>query len=202
VLFHQRVLEVDLDAARVESYSDALVKVLRRYRVEGARDLDVVIRVYLRRRPARHVEGLLRGFQQVRALLCFEDLSRHSSRRAVDPGSIAVLERFWRTMKQAGTRPILVPYSAELFQKELDVFVRWYNELRPHSTLGGRTPQEVYMGIEHPAALTRIEPRARYPISDVEGASGAVVRVRHVELATLRFEGRRHLPAPVLRIAA
>jgi hypothetical protein len=87
-------------------------------------------------------------------------------------------------------------------QQELDIFTRWYNELRPHSTFGGRTPAEVYSGQEHPTAAQRIEPRARYPVPAEDLDSGRVIRVQHIRLKPEHFEGRRHLPAPVLDLAA
>ena len=59
-------------------------------------------------------------------------------------GSIAVVERFIRTMKDRCTRVIPVPLRREAFRWELRLFFDWFNEYWAHSTLGGRTPNEVY----------------------------------------------------------
>jgi transposase InsO family protein len=59
-------------------------------------------------------------------------------------GSIAVVERFIRTMKGRCTRLIPVPLRREAFRGELRAFFDWFNEHWAHSTLRGRTPNEVY----------------------------------------------------------
>jgi len=58
-------------------------------------------------------------------------------------GSIAVIERFNRTLKQEGTRRILLPLRPDRFRTELELFVNWYNEHRPHSAVAGCTPNGV-----------------------------------------------------------
>ena len=59
-------------------------------------------------------------------------------------GSIAVIERFIRTMKEECTRRLLVPYDRRSLQREIALYVSWYNAHRPHTLLGARTPNEVY----------------------------------------------------------
>jgi transposase InsO family protein len=46
-------------------------------------------------------------------------------------GSIAVIERFIRTMKDEGTRRLLVPQRRSDFQRELSHFFAWYNPTFP-----------------------------------------------------------------------
>ncbi len=41
---------------------------------------------------------------------------------------------------------LLVPYRRKWFQRELDTTVEWYNQSRPHTWLGGKTPNETYYG--------------------------------------------------------
>ena len=93
----------------------------------------------------------------------FKDWCR---RRGISPrfgavgkqGSIAVVERFIRTMKAEGTRRLLlVPLRKESFRQELNLLADWYNEHRPHTWLGGRTPGEVYFS--HPPAIHRARDR-------------------------------------------
>src|SRR5512138_2401016 len=60
-------------------------------------------------------------------------------------GSIAVLERFMRTLKAEGLRRLITtPLDEATMTEELTVFVDWYNEVRPHRGLGGATPNEMY----------------------------------------------------------
>jgi transposase InsO family protein len=58
-------------------------------------------------------------------------------------GSIAIVERFILSMKTELTRRILVPMHREKFLRELLHYQKWFNDQRPHTTLGGRTPNEV-----------------------------------------------------------
>ena len=50
-------------------------------------------------------------------------------------GSIAVVERAIKTLKDEYTRRILVPQRQKAFRRELLSFLDWYNEHRPHMTL-------------------------------------------------------------------
>lgn len=62
-------------------------------------------------------------------------------------GSIAVIERFFRTMKQECFRKIRVPFRLDAMRNESAYYFSWYNEYRPHTFLDGRTPHEVYEGL-------------------------------------------------------
>ncbi|MEX2316715.1 MAG: DDE-type integrase/transposase/recombinase, partial [Pirellulales bacterium] len=59
-------------------------------------------------------------------------------------GSIAVVERAIRTLKELLRLLVLIPLRQAAFRKELQLIVDWYNAHRPHSAFGGRTPDEVY----------------------------------------------------------
>jgi transposase InsO family protein len=120
-------------------------------------------------------------------------------------GSIAVVERFIRTMKTECTRRILVPLRLAAIQRELSIFAKWYNGHRPHEALAARTPDEVYFR-ERPQCLApRFEPRARWPRRSpcamptvlVRGHPGAVV-----ELDLGLHAGRKHLPLVSLKRVA
>ncbi len=112
-------------------------------------------------------------------------------------GSIAVVERFILTMKCLMARLLLVPYRRENFRRELDSIARWYNESRPHSTLHGRTPSEVYGGAFPANRKPRYETRPRWPRRSpcarpwglVRGSPGA-----KLELIVNFANGHRHLP--------
>jgi len=54
-------------------------------------------------------------------------------------GSIAVVERFHRTLKEI-LRLITIPEDQTEFDREVRFAIEWYNEHRPHETLAGKTP--------------------------------------------------------------
>ncbi len=119
-------------------------------------------------------------------------------------GSIAIIERFIRSMKSECTRRILVPFALAAIRRELVLYVTWYNEHRPHSGLDGRTPMEVYHGLSPANEAPRFEPRPQWPrrsrcaapVVPVKGRVGARLR-----LVVSRFENRPHLPVVELRRA-
>src|SRR5260221_9232047 len=79
-------------------------------------------------------------------------------------GSIAVVERFILTLKQGCARTLLLtPLRKRQFQEEVSLFSEWYNRFRPHTTLGGRTPDEAYYHHFPANRRPRYEPRARWP---------------------------------------
>ncbi len=120
-------------------------------------------------------------------------------------GSLAVIERLIRTVKDECTRRIMVPLRVEKVRAELDAFFRWYNGQRPHMALRGRTPDEVYFWRKAADEQPRYEPRRKYPRdawcastqTKVKGRRG--VRLR---LDVSHFEGRKHLPLLSVRPAA
>ena len=77
-------------------------------------------------------------------------------------GSIAVVERFHRTLKEI-LRLITVPEDQAQFEREVGCIIEWYNEHRPHDTLGGKTPNEVYFSRPPANEQPRIEPRQHWP---------------------------------------
>jgi transposase InsO family protein len=123
-------------------------------------------------------------------------------------GSIAVIERYFLTLKNECSREILVPYRRETFLRELALFSSWYNEFRPHMTLKARTPDEVYHAKPPANRRPRFEPRPGWPRGSpcarpqtlIKGQPGA-----RLELQVEFLKGRRHLPvispAPLSRAA-
>jgi transposase InsO family protein len=122
-------------------------------------------------------------------------------------GSIAIVERAILTLKSEGLRWLpVVPLGIAAMQDEVDCFVRWYDQHRPHQTLGGETPAERYGGLPPARAASRYEPRAKY-LSTYRVPNSAPAAVRgargtRLELVVQPFEGRRHLPIVELRVAA
>ena len=121
-------------------------------------------------------------------------------------GSIAVVERFIRTMKAEGTRRLLlVPLRKESFRQELNFFANWYNEYRPHTWLGGRTPNEVCFDRPPANRAPRWEPRSRWPRGSPCAKPRVLVKAQpgaRVELSVTFHEGRKHLPIVTLKRVA
>jgi putative transposase len=78
-------------------------------------------------------------------------------------GSVSIIERFIRSMKNEGTRKIRVPLSLNSMRRETSYYVNWYNQHRPHSGLLGKTPVEMFKGKRPANKKPRYEPRLRWP---------------------------------------
>ena len=120
-------------------------------------------------------------------------------------GSIAVIERFILTMKTLCTRVILVPVRREKMREELNRFASWYNGHRPHMTLKGATPDEIYRGHHPTCRYPRREPRAHWPSGAPCAKPGVPIRGwpgQPLELKVEFHAGRKHLPIVSLRRAA
>ena len=59
-------------------------------------------------------------------------------------GSIAVIERWWKSMKVEYARGLHLFRPVRAIETKLRAYVRWFNEERPHQGLGQRTPDEVH----------------------------------------------------------
>ena len=112
-------------------------------------------------------------------------------------GSIAVIERFLKSLKDEWLRRLMIPLRFEVMRKELSVYTSWFNEHRPHQSLEERTPLEVYYHLAPANAARCFEPRANWPTGRWCGAPGA-----RTELIVTYHEGRRQFPVFELRQAA
>jgi len=118
-------------------------------------------------------------------------------------GSIAVVERFIRSMKAEGTRPIRVPLQMNAMRREIGSYGVWYNLYRPNQALGGRTPREVNAALWPANARPRLEPRRDWPATG--SSPQAAMRGRSGTKLTLFVgcvDGRRHLPVVEVRTVA
>lgn len=59
-------------------------------------------------------------------------------------GSIAIIERFFRTLKKEWLRRVLIPLDTNGMRKKLTTYIRWYNCFRPHQGLNGALPADIY----------------------------------------------------------
>jgi transposase InsO family protein len=120
-------------------------------------------------------------------------------------GSIAIVERFIRSMKNEYTSRILVPLRLESMRHELACYSTWYNRYRPSQALRGRTPWEAYTDLWSANAKPRFEPRENWPAQAHRASPRTTVRgKRGTKLALVvgYVEDRRHLPVVELRQAA
>jgi putative transposase len=101
-------------------------------------------------------------------------------------GSIAMIERLILSMKTEFTNRMLVPLEMGEFRWAVAQFAEWYNEHRPHQSLGGRTPRDVYSG------STLSPPGGSVPNS----------KLPDMELAVTHLHGNRHLPIVELKRVA
>jgi putative transposase len=121
-------------------------------------------------------------------------------------GSLAVIERFIRSMKNECTRILpIVPLARTAFGRELDSYIAWYNAERPHSRFGASTPDEIYFGAFPACRRPRFETRSRWPRRAPCARPNALIRGRPgavVDLVVERHGGRAHLPVVSLRRVA
>ena len=115
------------------------------------------------------------------ALISLGIRSKHS--RPYHPQTCGKVERFHQTLKKFLAKQDPVTTKKQL-QVQLDAFVAYYNDVRPHRGIGRRTPAEAF------GARERSYPRG--PLIDCTG-----YRVRHDRLdrngrVTLRYQGRLH----------
>ena len=118
-------------------------------------------------------------------------------------GSIAIVERFILSLKNECTRRIVVPLRIDEFRLELANYFHWYNDARPHQSLDGRTPNEVYLGI--PSARDGPKLETRPGIMKSTGRRKRcykVVATSHLVLVVEYLEHRWHLPIVSLKRAA
>jgi putative transposase len=111
-------------------------------------------------------------------------------------GSIAVIERAIRTFKEA-LRLGIVPTRRAGLQRELSIVRAWYNQHRPHTALGGKTPDEVYFRRFPRNRKPRLEPRSQWPRGSACARPQALVAGKpgdRFAIAVERFHGHAHLP--------
>jgi transposase InsO family protein/DNA-binding transcriptional regulator YiaG len=92
-------------------------------------------------------------------------------------GSIALIERLWRTLKDTLGLRLLRPSAAEDLATTVELGLVHYAYFRPHQGLGGATPAEVYFG-RTPAHLAAITPPRGRP---GEGPMDSPLRVEYLD---------------------
>ena len=96
-------------------------------------------------------------------------------------GSIALIERLWRTLKDTLGLRLLRPSAAEDLAATVELGLVHYAHFRPHQGLGGATPAEMYFG-RTPAHLSAIPPPRGRP---GEGPLDLPFRVEYLDAERL-----------------
>jgi transposase InsO family protein len=127
------------------------------------------------------------GFYRGGKVLLESELERlgieFKNSRPYHPQTCGKIERLHQTLKRYLAKQRPARTLTEL-QAQLDTFAHYYNDIRPHRALGGRTPLQAYS--------TRIKAR---PTG--QPAAGTHFRVRHDKVdangkVTLRYHSRLH----------
>ena len=92
-------------------------------------------------------------------------------------GSIALIERLWRTLKDTLGLRMLRPLAAKDLTEKVKLGLVHYTHFRPHQGLAGATPAEVYFGWT-PAHLSAIPPPRGRP---GEGPMDPPFRVEYLD---------------------
>ena len=111
--------------------------------------------------------------------------------RVGQSGSIAIIERFWKTTKQLLGLPFYKPLLRRELARHIEASFFYYAHLRPHHGLGGATPDEMVKRSRpaHPQAVS--PPRGR----PGERAAPAPFRIAY-------FESHKRLPYLIHAAAA
>ncbi|MFH0946520.1 MAG: integrase core domain-containing protein [Planctomycetota bacterium] len=120
-------------------------------------------------------------------------------------GSVAIVERFIKSLKYECTRLVFAPLRLQDMRREPSLYMAWFNEYRPHRALGGATPREVDDGSEPANTNPRVEPRERWPKQSRRAEPQtriAVARGAKLVLTVGFLEGRKHLPIVELKKVA
>src|ERR1039457_5280646 len=96
-------------------------------------------------------------------------------------GSIALIERLWRTLKDTLGLRLLRPLAAEDLMEKVEIGLVHYAHFRPHQGLGGATPAEIYFR-QMPAHLSAIPPPRGRP---GEGPMDSPFRVEYLDAERL-----------------
>jgi len=94
-------------------------------------------------------------------------------------------------------RRISIPLRRRDFDREVQVYLAWYAEHRPHMALGGMTPNGVYYCQRPANEAPRLETRLKYPRDAWVASPQAPVKGRRgvrLDIEVVGFEGRRQLP--------
>jgi transposase InsO family protein len=96
-------------------------------------------------------------------------------------GSIALIERLWRTLKDTLGLRLLRPLAAQDLAEKIELGLLHYAHFRPHQALAGATPSEIYFG-RTPSHLSAIPPPRGRP---GEGTMDLPFRIEYLDAERL-----------------
>jgi hypothetical protein len=76
-------------------------------------------------------------------------------------GAVAIIERFWKTLKGESGIASPLTLSRPWIEQRLALALFHYGDLRPHTALGPATPAEVYFSARIPTVEARSPPWQR-----------------------------------------
>ena len=115
-------------------------------------------------------------------------------------------DTFAFSLKSGCTRVLaVVPLLRHSMQRELRLYVDWFNQDRPHSRLAGATPAEMYYGRRPACRAPRLEPCAAWPRASPCARPQTLIKGQpgvRLQLKVQFVAARRHLPRIELICAA
>jgi transposase InsO family protein len=130
-------------------------------RKPGSRELKALFEQAVARhgQPENFVSDQGEEFQgELKAALDERDID-HRQGAVGQHGSIAIIERLWRSAKEHLDLKAVRPQIPAILLERVATVIDYYKTKRPHSTLGNATPHEVYQGLPSRAHEAKPMPR-------------------------------------------
>ncbi len=121
--------------------------------------------------------------------------------RPYHPQTCGKVERLHQTLKRYLARQAPAETLADL-QGQLDAFVHYYNTIRPHRALGGRTPLQAYSARIKARPVEGPEPETHFRIRHDKVDTAGTVTLRHDSKLHHIGLGRAHKGKPVKLLIA
>jgi transposase InsO family protein len=121
--------------------------------------------------------------------------------RPYHPQTCGKVERLHQTLKRYLARQAPAKALAEL-QGQLDAFVHYYNAIRPHRALGGRTPLQAYSARLKARAANAPEAETRFRVRHDKVDTAGTVTLRHDSKLHHIGLGRAHKGKPIKLLVA
>ena len=121
--------------------------------------------------------------------------------RPYHPQTCGKVERLHQTLKRYLERQVAAKTLVEL-QAQLDTFVHYYNAIRPHRALGGRTPLQAYSARIKARPVEAPEPETHFRIRHDKVDTAGTVTLRHDSKLHHIGIGRAHKGKPVKLLIA
>ena len=121
--------------------------------------------------------------------------------RPYHPQTCGKVERLHQTLKRYLARQLAARTLPEL-QAQIDAFVHYYNAIRPHRALGGRTPLQAYSARVKARPSSREAPEAHFRVRHDKVDAGGTVSLRHDSRLHHIGLGRAHKGRPIKLLIA